>query len=299
MKRNIILGVILIFIFFIIGFGLWSITGKTSSKIETGKPVVMTSFYPLYFFTSQIGGDKIQVKNVTPSSVEPHDYEPTARDLMDIQNSELLFTLGNGFEAWGSKVKDDLKDTGVKVVEVSEGIMSDSDPHIWLSPEVAKKMADVIATELVRMDEPNTTYYLENAKTLVSRLDKLSTDYKTHLTSCEESSIVTSHAAFGYLAKEYGLTQIAISGLSPDEEPSTKRLMEVALQAKGEKLKYIFFEKLVSPDLAETIASEIGAKTLVLDPIEGISDDDVVQGKDYFTLMDENLANLKIALSCQ
>ncbi len=262
-------------------------------------PTVTTSIYHLNFFVSEVGGDRIVVKNITPPGVEPHDYEPTARDLVQIQKSKLLFISSEDFEPWGSKIKKDMVGTGVTVIEVSAGLVENNDPHIWLSPELAKKEVEVITDELIKADEGSTQYFLENEKSLIAKLDKLSMDFRQGLSSCKEYKVVTSHAAFGYLTQEYGLTQVAISGLTPDEEPSTKQMIEIAKEAEKDKLKYIFFEKLVSPKLAETIAQEIGAKTLVLDPIEGISDNDRSQGKNYLTIMEENLANLRIALECQ
>ncbi len=259
------------------------------------KPLVVTSFYPVYFFVKEIGGDKVNVINITPSGVEPHDYEPTARDLVQIQKSKLVFINGGGFESWATKIAKD----GAKVVELATGLMENNDPHVWLSPELAKKEVEMITMELIRMDESNSRYYLENQTVILAKLDKLSADFKVGLSQCKEHKVVTSHDAFGYLTREYGLTQISISGISPDEEPSTKQLVEISNLAKKENLKYIFFEKLVSPKLAQTVAEEIGAKTLVLDPIEGISDNDAKQGKNYLTLMEENLANLKIALECR
>ncbi len=210
-----------------------------------------------------------------------------------------MFISGNGFEAWGSKIISDLQGTGVKVVELSSGLVENSDPHVWLSPRLAKEEVLVIASELIKADNENVEYYLENAKKLLLKLDNLTVGFETGLSECKRKQIITSHSAFGYLVKEFGLSQVSISGLSPEEEPSTKQLVEIAKIAKKEGAKYIFFEKLVSPKLAETIASEIGAGTLVLDPIEGISDNDIMQSKNYITLMEENLANLRIALECQ
>ncbi len=133
---------------------------------------------------------------------------------------------------------------------------------------------------------------------LNQKLDQLDKTYAEGLKTCKQKDIITSHAAFGYLATRYGLNQVAISGISPDEEPSSQQLAEVAKFAKENDVKYIFFESLVSPKLSETIAHEIGAKTLVLDPLEGISDDDIKQGKNYFTVMENNLKNLQKALQC-
>jgi zinc transport system substrate-binding protein len=145
----------------------------------------------------------------------------------------------------------------------------------------------------------NATFYLENKDKLLEKLDQLNITFKNGLIDCQQKDIITSHAAFGYLAKEYDLNQVAITGLSPDEEPSSAKLAQLTNFAKEKNIKYIFFESLVSPKLSNTLALEIGAKTLVLDPLEGLSDDDSKKGKDYFSKMAENLSNLRVGLDCQ
>lgn len=313
-KRKYILSLILAMVFLIMMMGIGNILLKknnvesarsvlslngSGSKGGTRKILVVSSFYPLYFMASEIGGDRVEINNLTPAGVEPHDYEPTARDMMSLQQAKLLILNGGKFEAWGEKVKDDLKNSGVTVVEVGKDLLVENDTHIWLSPELAKKEMTVILAELIQVDPENADYYAENERTLSAKMDKLQQEYSVGLSDCRRKEIVTSHAAFGYLAREFGLTQVAIAGMSPDAEPSTKQLTEIAKFAKEKEIKYIFFERLVSPKLAETIAEEVGAKTLVLDPIEGISDNDIKQGKNYLTVMGENLFNLRIALECQ
>ena len=266
---------------------------------DGGGTKVVTSFYPLYFFASEIGGDRIRVKNITPAGSEPHDYEPTARDMAEIQESQLLILNGNGLEAWAQKIRGEVEESGVKVIEAGEGQFEKNDPHIWLSPELAKKQTEVILAGLVQIDPENASYYQERGRKLNEEIEKVQTEFRLGLAHCNKREIVTSHEAFAYLAREFDLTQVAIAGLSPDEEPSTKQMAEAAKFAQENKIKFIFFESMVSPKLSETIAEEIGAKTLVLDPIEGISESDQKQGKNYLTVMRENLANLQTALECQ
>ena len=149
-----------------------------------------------------------------------------------------------------------------------------------------------------KIDPQNMAYYTDRSSQLKLKLDELDMMYKQGLSSCQRRDIVTAHVAFGYLAEAYGLNQIAIAGLSPDEEPSPAKLAEVAQFVKVRQIKYIFFESLVSPKLAETIASETGTKTLVLNPLEGLTPEDLASGKNYLTVMKDNLANLKVALEC-
>ena len=275
---------------------------------KNNKLQVTTSFYPLYFFASQIGGNKAEVQNITPSGAEPHDYEPTAQDIARIEKSNLLILNGGRFEAWGDKIKDNIKGKQVITIIAGNGIANQQvfeddkfilDPHVWLSPSLASIEVKAILNGFIQVDSINKSYYYENTNNLLSQLDEIDKEYKQGLMNCNQKDIVTSHAAFGYLGKAYGLNQVPISGLSPDAEPSSKQLAEVSLFAKNHNVKYIFFESLVSPKLSETIAAEIGAKTLVLDPIEGINSEDMKTGKNYLTIMKDNLTNLRLALECR
>lgn len=274
---------------------------KNKTKVSNNNKVqVVASFYPLYFFASQIGGDKVEVTNITPSGAEPHDYEPTTQDVAKISTSNLLILNGH-VEPWGDKVtapKTLVAGDGLTTKQLVEDGQTIVDPHVWLSPLLAKKEVAKIFQALIKIDPKDQNYFQANATHLDQKLDEIDQAYKHGLANCQQKDIITSHAAFGYLAAEYDLNQVPIAGLSPDEEPSAKQLADVANFAKSHNVKYIFFESLVSPKLSETIATEIGAKTLVLDPLEGVSDADIKQGRDYFTVMQDNLTNLQIALQC-
>ena len=290
--------------------------GKTKTPTDnnlvtnTGfkKPQVITSFYPLYFFASQIAGDKATIFNVTPAGSEPHDYEPTAQDMARIEDGQLLILNGGQLEPWGEKLKNILQGKQISIITVGEDITNQTvvedgnkirDPHIWLDPALAKKEVEIIAKGLSNIDPSNKSYYDNNLLTLESKLDNLDQEFKTGLKNCQKKDIITSHAAFGYLATEYGLNQVPLSGLSPDEEPTIQKLAEVSDFAKKNGIKYIFFESLVSPKLSQTIAQSAGAQTLELNPIEGLSDQQIANGESYFTKMESNLTNLKIALECK
>ena len=275
---------------------------------QSNKLQITTSFYPLYYFSQQIVGDKANVINITPAGAEPHDYEPTAQDIAEIENSKLLVLDGTGLEAWGSSIKQNLNPKNTTVLTVGDGIINQTvmengqnviDPHIWQSPPLVKKIADKITQALIQIDPANTSYYQANDDALKTKLDNLDEQYKQGLANCANKNIITSHAAFGYLATAYGLNQVSITGLSPDAEPSPQQLADIVKFAKDNNVKYIFFESLVSPKLADTIATEVGAKTLVLNPIEGLTPDEIAQGNNYFTEMQKNLANLRTALQCK
>ena len=275
---------------------------------QSSKLQITASFYPLYYFSQQIAGDKANVINITPAGAEPHDYEPTAQDIAQIENSKLLVLDGTGLEAWGNSIKQNLNPKNTMVLTVGDGIINQKvmedgqeviDPHIWQSPPLDKEIVDKITQALIQIDPVNASYYQANATALKSKLDELDTQYKQGLANCAEKNIITSHAAFGYLATAYGLNQVSIAGLSPDAEPSPQQLADIVKFAKANNVKYIFFESFVSPKLSDTIATEVGAKTLVLNPIEGLTNDEIAQGKTYFTEMQNNLTNLRIALQCK
>lgn len=289
------------------GAGLFTTNKSTVGQNNSKKIQVAASFYPLYFFASEIGGDHAEVKNITPAGSEPHDYDPTTSDIARIEKSNMLVLNGGTIEAWGDKIKENLKGTNVEIVTAGNSLLTQPliekdrtfpDPHIWLSPKLAKKEVNNITEGYVKTDPDNASYYLANEKSLDDKLDLLDQEYKQGLSNCKQKDIITSHAAFGYLAGAYGLNQVPISGLSPDSEPSSQQLVEVVKFAKAHSVKYIFFESLVSPKLSETIAREVGVKTLVLDPLEGLTDDEIKQGRNYFSVMDENLKNLELSLQC-
>jgi len=300
--------VVVIIVVLLIGFFLKTVLIKNTLKPPQSrtKIQVAASFYPLYFFATEIGKDRAEVINITPAGSEPHDFEPTTQDIAKIEKSNLLILNGE-LEAWASKIKDDLKDKNVTIVVAAEQLLAQNlieegktfkDPHVWLSAQLAKKEVENIAKGFKKVDPDNASYYEANAKNLKDKLDQLDTQYREGLKNCRQKSIVTSHAAFGYLASTYGLNQVSIAGLSPDSEPSAQQLAQIAKFAKSNNIKYIFFESLINAKLSQTIASEIGAKTLVLDPLEGLTDQDIKQGKNYFTVMQENLTNLETALEC-
>jgi zinc transport system substrate-binding protein len=304
MKKVFLLLLIALFIGIAFYFGL-----KNNIKNpQTGKFQVTASFYPYYFFASQIGGNKANVVNITPAGAEPHDYEPSAGDIVQIDSSQLLILNGQ-VEPWGAKIESDLKGKNTAVLIAGAGLFTQKvtdesgltaiDPHVWLSPTRAKVQVNAILNEFIKLDPQNKDYYSANAKTLLTDLDQINSDYKMGLASCQRKDIVTSHAAFGYMASDYGLTQISIAGLSPDAEPSLKEMANITNFVKANGIKYIFFESLVSPKLSQTIANETGAQTLVLDPLEGLTPNAIAQGANYLTVMEQNLHNLKVALSCK
>jgi len=307
MRKNVIISLVVAIAVIGLAFVLMRTVGRPSKTTPSGKLLVVASFYPLYFFSREIGGDKADVTNIVPSGAEPHDYEPTAQDMATIESCKLIILNGGGLEAWSDSVGKniDAKNTtivvageGLTTQQVTENGQTETDPHVWLAPRLAQKMVERIAQAFERADPANKDYYRSNADSLKTKLGDLDAEYRRGLSACKTKNIITSHAAFGYLATAYGLNQVSIAGLSPDAEPSPRQLADIAKFARDNRVKYIFFESLASPKLSQTIATEVGAHTLVLNPIEGLSEGEMSQGKTYLSIMQDNLTNLRTALQC-
>ena len=295
-----------------------------------GKLRVMASFYPMYDFAVKIGGDYAEVKNMVPAGTEPHDWEPAAADIRDLEQADLFIYSGAGMEHWAEDVLESLSNQNLISVEASEGIEllpghghedgeehaeehteehaeehseeaghdhGEYDPHVWLSPMNAKKEMENIKNAFVEADPLHADYFEENYKTYAGRLDALDGEFKTKLSGLSRKEIVVNHEAFGYLCHAYGLEQLGIAGLSPDEEPDPKKMAEITDFVKEHNVKVIFSEELVSPKVAESVAGETGASVEVLNPLEGLSEEELAAGADYFSVMEENLTKLVEALS--
>ncbi len=269
------------------------LTGCGGDSGEASGTKIVAAFYPLAFLAERLAPDA-HVTNITPAGAEPHDLELTAGDVETIDDADLVLYLGSGFQpalekaVSGRRGALDLLDGDLR--EGSEEGESGTDPHVWLDPMRFAAMARTVAGAL---GDP------EAADDLVTALEKLDLEFRVGLADCERHEIVTSHAAFGYLADAYGLEQIALTGLSPEAEPSARDLEKLIATVEHSGATTVFFETLVSPKLAETVAREAGIQTAVLDPLEGLSEEAVDDGADYFSVMRENLRALREALGCQ
>lgn len=301
-----------------------------SETSGTSKLHIITSFYPMEEFTSKVAGDLADVEVLIPPGTEPHDWEPTPQDIAKMTEANMIVYNGAGMEGWIDQVKDSLGSNGPVLVEASKGVQilegteeedhehegeagdhseeaadhseeghdhGGFDPHVWLSPKQAQTEVKNIEAALVQLDPTHADQYKQNADAYIKELAQLDNDYKTGLSSAKRKDFITQHAAFAYMARDYGLTQVPISGLSPEQEPTAAQMAKVVDFAKQHNVKTIFFETLVSPKIAETIANEVGAKTAVLNPLEGLTDDQVKAGENYITVMRENLKGLEQALN--
>jgi zinc transport system substrate-binding protein len=269
------------------------LAGCGGSDSSDDRMDVVAAFYPLAYAAEQTGGDSVTVTNVTPPGTEPHDVELSPRDVERVRSADLVLYLGSGFQpALERAVKGgrgdalDLLD-GTDTEPGPEGTL---DPHVWLDPIRFAAMVERIGEALKRP---------EAADALATRLRRLDADFRAGLANCARDEIVTSHAAFGYMARRYGLEQIALTGISPEAEPSARELERVINEVRKRKATTVFFETLVSPRLAETVAREAGARTDVLNPLEGLTEEELSRGENYFTVMREDLAVLRQALGCR
>lgn len=252
--------------------------------------VAIASFFPLYEFTKKIGGEKVDVALLVPSGVEPHDWEPTVKDLQLMQQADVIIINGIGFENWIDDV--DTVNSDVKVIDTSLGISTlESDPHIWLNPVMAKKQVENIVDSLSNVDPLNEKYYKKNAESYNKKLEELDNKISNEISSCKKD-FITFHDAFSYFANQYELNQhTVLKSNEPHEEPTSKSLENIINLARDLDSNVIFTEESVDKRTSQVIANEIGGKVLTLLPLEiGNSQ------TDYIKKMEENLSHLKEAL---
>lgn len=272
--------------------------GCTPPTAPSGTIAVVATFYPLYEFAQRVGGDRVTVRVLVPAGVEPHDFEPTPRDVTLLTDARLVIYNGAGFEPWLEKMLPDLG--GAVLVDASRGLpLIGADPHVWLDPVLAAAQVARIVQGLSDVDPAGRETYGQNGTRVAEDLRELDRRLASALASCRRREFITSHAAFGYLARRYGLTQVAISGLSPESEPPPGRMREIVAEARRTGTTVIYYETLVSPRVAEVIAREVGARTAVLNPLEGLTVEEQKRGQNYFTVMNENLRALTDGLDCR
>src|ERR671918_308766 len=303
---------------------------------DTTKVRVIASFFPLYDFARNVSGDRAEVSVIVPTGIEPHDWEPTPRDIADVENADMIVYNGAGFESWVSDINAKFAvDTsrGIQLMgggeeeaagpvanmttitmtntsnnnatataeEGNEEAHEESvlDPHIWLDPVLAKKQVEAIRDGFVQIDPVNSDYYHQNAQRYIAELDLLDSFIRSELSQCEKRDFIAFHNAFSYFATRYGLTQHSVQGLSPQGDVLPQRIQEIKDLATTLGINVIYAEDLVDPRLANVIAGELpNGQVLVLSPIEGLEREELEQGLGYIDKMRENVQNLKVGLKC-
>lgn len=279
--------------------GCTSTIERDSSKIN-----IVVSFYPLAEFAKAVGREKVAVTSLVPPGVEPHEWEPSPSDVVKIASADILIYNGAGLEGWIDKI---LKIANKKtvIIEASKGIDLiringvASDPHVWLDPSLVAKEVENIEAVLSKIDPNGAEFYRFNAVNYISGLNVLDNKFKAGLSECSRREFITSHEAFGYLARRYSLTPISVAGISSEVEPTPKHVAEIVDLIKQKNVKVIFVETLVNPKVSEAIARDAGASVDVLNPFEGLTESEIAQGNNYFTIMGQNLNKLQNALGCK
>ena len=268
--------------------------GGDASSAADGRTQVVAGFYPLAFAAAEVGGDRVEVTNLTPPGAEPHDVELSVRDVERVRDADLVLYLGQGFQpaledaAEGNDAALDLLE-GLELREGEEG--EDAlDPHVWLDPVRFAEVVERIGAELGG-EAP--------AGQLASELRALDGEYRAGLEDCARKELVTAHDAFGYLGERYGLEVIPITGISPESEPSPQDLASISELVSERGVTTVFVEPLLSPEIGETVAREAGAETAVLNPLEGLTEEELERGENYFTVMRANLEALRDGLGCR
>lgn len=273
--------------------GLLASCGGGGDEKDDSRRSVVTAFYPLTYIATAVAGDEADVSSVTPAGVEPHDIELTAAQVRKISEADLLVYIGEGFQPALDELVPEVAKT-LDVLTVRPPGVRAKDPHIWLDPILMAGITDSVAGALSQVDPDNARTYRRNADALITEINDLDDDFSNGLSRCDRRTIVTTHESFGYLADRFNLKQVGIAGIDPEQEPSARRLDEVAKIVEAEDITTIFFEALLPEDLADTVAEETGAITAVLDPLESPP-----KSGDYISAMRGNLDALRTALGCR
>lgn len=291
--------------FSIIGL-VWLSRSKPTNTVAEKISVVVT-LYPWQYLVEQVGGEYVSVTNIVPAGAEPHDFAPLPQDLVAVYDSDIFIMNGTGIEPWAETLTQaDFTAPQHRTLEMTADLNliateSDNkfDPHIWLDPVIMQTKAETLRDILSELDPGHAADYERNTNAVIADLATLDDNFIDGLNQCSQDTIIVTHDAFTYLGKRYGITMQSILGLNPNSTPSARSLAELSNLAKIKTIDTIFFEALVSSDVANTLADEIGAQTLVLNPLEGLTAEQTTAGENYISIMQNNLEHLRSALHCQ
>jgi len=290
-----------------IGCAIAAVVPSCTDPSPDGRLQVVASFSPLAEAAARVGGASVAVTNLTAPGVEPHDLELSPSQAAAVAEADVVLYLGGGFQP---AVEDAAASSQGTSVDVSSALRTlpvpagesepslTADPHVWLDPVLYRRIVQEVERTLAASAPDDAASFAANASAFETRLGDLDAAYRSGLADCDRDEIVTSHAAFGYLAARYGLRQEAIVGLAPDVEPSPQRLADLKATVERDGVTTIFTEELLSPDVAETIAHETGTTIAVLSPLESLTPDELASGDNYDSIMRQNLTELERALGC-
>lgn len=289
-------------------------TEKETNKEQLN---IFTTVYPLQYFTERIGGEFVETNSIYPPGSDEHTFEPTQKDMIALSDADLFFYIGLGLEGFVEKAEKTLSKEHVQLIATASNIDHDAllhseedehhdhdhdhnhgdiDPHVWMSPKLAQYLSISIKDALIDAKPEHTEFFEQNFQQLNDEINELDLAYADMVNTANMKTFYVSHAAFGYLAHDYGLEQVAVAGIHSQSEPSQSNLIALVDRAKKEQIKYIFFEQNISSKLTKIIQDEIGAESLTLHNLSVLTTQDLQQNEDYFSLMYENLKQLKKAL---
>ncbi|WP_172921337.1 metal ABC transporter substrate-binding protein [Enterococcus faecium] len=301
-----------------IGALLFAACRNTNNEADKKEDLtIVTTFYPIYDFTKEIVGDEGNVKLLIPAGTEPHDFEPSAKERAEISDADVFVYNSSDMEFFVDSLKDSVDSKQTLMIEAAKGIdrlesqeadeheeseeghdhAHEYDPHVWLDPVLAIKEVRTIAGELGEKYPDKKEIFTKNADAYIKKLEALDQKYSEELKNATNRTFVTQHAAFAYLANQYNLEQVAISGVSPDQEPTPSRLAELKEFVKKNNIKVIYFEENASSKVAETLSNETGVKLEVLNPLESLTNEQIKAGENYISVMEKNLEALKESIN--
>lgn len=301
-----------------IGALLFAACGNTNKEADKKEDLtIVTTFYPIYDFTKEIVGDEGNVKLLIPAGTEPHDFEPSAKERAEISDADVFVYNSSDMEFFVDSLKDSVDSKQTLMIEAAKGIdrlesqeadeheeseeghdhAHEYDPHVWLDPVLTIKEVRTIAGELGEKYPDKKEIFTKNADAYIKKLEALDQKYSEELKNATNRTFVTQHAAFAYLANQYNLEQVAISGVSPDQEPTPSRLAELKEFVKKNNIKVIYFEENASSKVAETLSNETGVKLEVLNPLESLTNEQIKAGENYISVMEKNLEALKESIN--
>jgi zinc transport system substrate-binding protein len=304
-KVFLILGIVVVLL------AVYISTQTSSVQSKSIKPIVAVSSYALYDIVTHLAKNNVEIVNILPFGVDAHSFEPTPRLMASLEKSSLVVYSGAGLEPWidGFVFKSDTIDMSKFVTlrklnskhshNHSTNIHQNNlDPHYWLDFKNMKKATEIVTKALIKLDVKHSKIYELNKKNYIEMLEKLDNSYSKHLKNCKKNVIITNHNAFSYLASRYGFKVEALSGLSPEAQPSAKQIAKLMEHIKEDDIKTIFFESFVSDKVINAIAKDVKVDVDTLQPLGNITKDEAQAGMDYEKIMQENLVKLEKALEC-
>lgn len=285
-----------------------SCAGKGSAANAAGskKLLVYSSFYAMYDFSVKIGGDRVIVSNLTPTGVDPHDWEPTPKDMVNLEKSDILVCNGASMEGWLAAITNSINNKKQIVVIASSGIsyLPNKDPeetmqynpHTWLYPQYAIKELENIRDAFIKADPADKAYFELNYEAYSNKFEALDKEFKDAAKNFKKRDLVVSHQAYDYLCQAYGLNQLPVEGVAAESEPSAKKMAEIEDFIRAHHVKVIFGEELLSPKIEETLAHDTGITNIEINPLEGLSPAELSNGMEYISVMHDNLEKIRSAL---